>query len=153
MELRATTPRHYVVRTSWVIGEGSNFVRTMASLAEKGVSPAVVSDQVGRLTFTTTLADAIAHLVGSEAPYGTYNVSNAGDVLSWQQFAAEVFVLSGRLRDDVAPTSTEEYFAGALAAGKPISPRPLNSALSLEKLRSTGFEPVDQLEALRAYLA
>ncbi len=48
----ATVPRHYIVRTSWVIGEGKNFVRTMASLAERGVDPRVVDDQIGRLTFT-----------------------------------------------------------------------------------------------------
>jgi dTDP-4-dehydrorhamnose 3,5-epimerase len=149
----ATTPRHYLVRTSWVIGEGNNFVRTMASLAEKGVSPAVVSDQVGRLTFTSTLARAIAHLVESEAAYGTYNVSNGGPVLSWYDIAAEVFELCGRSREDVSETTTEAYFAGAVAAGKPISPRPLNSALALDKLRATGFEPEDQLDLLRAYLA
>jgi len=148
----ATTPQHYVVRTSWVIGEGNNFVRTMAKLAADGVSPAVVDDQTGRLTFTTTLAAAISHLVTTGAPYGTYNVSNAGDALSWQQLAAEVFELCGRSRADVTATSTADYFAGAVAAGKPISPRPLNSALSLEKLRATGFEPEDQLEMLRRYL-
>ena len=148
----ATTPRHYIVRTSWVIGEGNNFVRTMARLAGDGVSPSVVSDQVGRLTFTSTLAAAIRHLVSAGAPYGTYNVSNAGAPLSWQQIAAEVFELSGRSRSDVAATSTEDYFAGAMAAGKPISPRPLNSALSLEKVRSVGFEPEDQVEMLKAYL-
>ncbi|WP_017936557.1 sugar nucleotide-binding protein [Nocardioides sp. Iso805N] len=149
----ATTPRHYLVRTSWVIGDGNNFVRTMARLAADGVSPKVVSDQIGRLTFTATLADAIAHLVRTGAPYGTYNVSNAGEPLSWQQIAAEVFALSGRPREDVAATTTQEYFAGAVAAGKPISPRPLNSALSLARIRSVGFEPEDQLEMLKEYLA
>lgn len=149
----STTPRHYLLRTSWVIGEGHNFVRTMARLAGDGVSPSVVADQVGRLTFTSTLAGAIAHLVGSGAPYGTYHVSNGGDPLSWQQIAARVFELSGRSAGEVAATTTEEYFAGAVAAGKPISPRPLNSVLSLAKLRATGFEPEDQLTALAAYLA
>lgn len=148
----ATTPRHYIVRTSWVIGEGNNFVRTMARLAADGVSPSVVSDQVGRLTFTSTLATAIAHLVSTGAPFGTYNVSNAGSPLSWQQVAAEVFELSGRSRADVAATSTQDYFAGAVAQGKAISPRPLNSALALAKIRSVGFEPEDQLEMLKAYL-
>ena len=42
----ATAPRHYVLRTSWVIGEGKNFVRTMQQLAANGVSPSVVDDQV-----------------------------------------------------------------------------------------------------------
>ncbi|WP_300681232.1 bifunctional dTDP-4-dehydrorhamnose 3,5-epimerase family protein/NAD(P)-dependent oxidoreductase [Nocardioides sp.] len=149
----AGAPRHYIVRTSWVIGEGNNFVRTMASLAAKGVSPSVVDDQIGRLTFTATLAEAIAHLVGSGSAYGTYNVTNSGDPLSWQQIAAEVFALSGRTREDVAGTTTEAYFAGALESGKPISPRPLNSVMGLDKLEAAGFVPGDQLEALRAYLA
>ena len=29
----ATTPRHYLLRTSWVVGDGHNFVRTMQRLA------------------------------------------------------------------------------------------------------------------------
>ena len=45
-------PKHYLLRTSWVIGDGPNFVRTMLGLGAKGVSPTVVADQVGRLTFT-----------------------------------------------------------------------------------------------------
>jgi dTDP-4-dehydrorhamnose 3,5-epimerase len=149
----AGTPRHYLVRTSWVIGDGNNFVRTMARLAADGVSPSVVSDQVGRLTFTETLAAAIAHLVSSEAPYGTYNVSNGGEPMSWQQIAAAVFELCGRSGSDVSPTTTEDYFASAVAAGKPVSPRPSGSVLSLDKLEATGFTPEPQLDVLRRYLA
>ncbi|MBI5357616.1 NAD(P)-dependent oxidoreductase, partial [Candidatus Saccharibacteria bacterium] len=47
--------KHYILRTSWVIGEGHNFVRIMMGLAEKNISPTVVKDQVGRLTFTSEL--------------------------------------------------------------------------------------------------
>ena len=46
----ATVFKHYVLRTSWVIGEGHNFVRTMAKLAADGVDPAVV-DEVLQDTF------------------------------------------------------------------------------------------------------
>ncbi|MBO0841559.1 MAG: bifunctional dTDP-4-dehydrorhamnose 3,5-epimerase family protein/NAD(P)-dependent oxidoreductase [Nocardioides sp.] len=145
----ASAPRHYVLRTSWVIGEGNNFVRTMVSLAEKGVEPSVVDDQVGRLSFTSTLADATAHLLRSGAVYGTYNCTNGGEALSWYEIAAEVFALSGRSREDVSPTSTEAYYRGK----EGIAPRPLNSLLTLDKLRATGFEPEDQLDALRRYLA
>ena len=56
-------PKHYLLRSSWVIGEGKNFVLTMKSLAEQGIKPSVVNDQIGRLTFTSDLADAIAHLL------------------------------------------------------------------------------------------
>ncbi len=143
----STAPRHYLLRTSWVIGEGKNFVRTMQDLAAKGVSPKVVDDQVGRLTFATELARATRHLIDSGAEYGTYNVSNGGPATSWADIAKAVFRLSGRDEADVTPISTEEY-----AAGKALSPRPLRSMLDLGKLEATGFAPVDALEALEDYL-
>ena len=59
----STVARHYLVRTTWLVGEGGNFVRTMASLADRGISPAVVDDQIGRLTFAADLAAGIAHLL------------------------------------------------------------------------------------------
>src|SRR5690606_29403060 len=61
----ATVEQHYIVRTSWVVGQGKNFVATMARLADEGARPTVVDDQHGRLTFTTDLASAIAHLLAS----------------------------------------------------------------------------------------
>ena len=114
----ATAPRHYVLRTSWVIGEGNNFVRTMQRLAANGVSPSVVDDQVGRLTFTGELARATRHLVDGAAAYGTYNVSNGGAPTSWCEVAREVFALSGRPREDVTPVTTEAYYAGP---GRPVA--------------------------------
>jgi dTDP-4-dehydrorhamnose reductase/dTDP-4-dehydrorhamnose 3,5-epimerase len=142
----AAAPRHYVLRTSWVIGEGANFVRTMQRLAAGGVSPSVVSDQVGRLTFADELARATRHLVDSGAPYGTYNVSNGGPATSWADVAARVFELSGRDAADVTPITSAEY-----AAGKALAPRPLHSTMDLAKLRATGFEPEDAFVALERY--
>ena len=143
----ATTPRHYIVRTSWVIGDGHNFVRTMQKLAGDGVSPTVVDDQVGRLTFTSDLSRATRHLVSTGAPYGIYNVQGAGRVTSWADLAREVFRLSGRDADDVTPVTTEEYVDGR--AG--ISPRPANGVLDLTKIEATGFQPADHLEQLADY--
>jgi dTDP-4-dehydrorhamnose 3,5-epimerase len=132
----ATAPRHYLVRTSWVVGEGRNFVRTMLDLANKGVSPAVVDDQIGRLTFTAELARATRHLVETEAEPGTYNVTNGGEPMSWFDVAARVFELAGRAPTDVSRTSTVAY-----SAGKDLAPRPANSILDLGKIQSTGFRP------------
>lgn len=143
----SVVPRHFIVRTSWVIGEGNNFVRTMANLAQKGVRPSVVNDQVGRLSFAEDIAAGIQHLLGSGAAYGTYNLSNDGDARSWADIAADVYELSGASRDDVTGVSTSEYFKGKAAA-----PRPLNSALELGKIRAAGFSPRDSGEALAAYL-
>jgi dTDP-4-dehydrorhamnose reductase len=144
----ATAPRHYVLRTSWVIGDGNNFVRTMRRLAEDGVSPSVVSDQVGRLTFTAELARATQHLLDVEAAYGTYNVSNGGEPMAWSEIARTVFELSGRSPDDVTPVTTDEYFAGKDG----VAPRPLLSVMDLSRIEGTGYVPEDALLALRAYL-
>ncbi len=141
-------PRHYLVRTSWVIGEGNNFVRTMASLAERGVKPAVVADQYGRLTFTTDLAAAIVHLLGTASPYGTYNVTCDGDILTWHQIAQRVFELTGHAASDVSPQTTAEY-----AAGKLVAPRPTHSALTLDKIKATGFDLPTTEDALAEYVA
>ena len=143
-----TVPRHYIIRTSWVIGEGNNFVRTMRSLAEKGVKPSVVSDQIGRLTFTEDLAKGIKHLLDTKAPYGAYNLSNDGEPASWADIAKAVYELSGKSADDVTPVTTEEYYAGK----EGIAPRPLQSTLDLTKIRNTGFDPRDWRESLKDYL-
>lgn len=145
--LVATLPAYYIVRTSWVIGEGRNFVTTMAGLAERGIEPGVVDDQYGRLTFTSELARAIQHLLATGAPHGTYNLTGAGPVMSWADVAREVFEARGRDRTAVRPVSTADY-----AAGKTLAPRPQHSVLDLTKIGSTGFEPADARALLSQYL-
>lgn len=147
--LVATVDKHYLVRTSWVIGAGNNFVRTMAALADKGVSPQVIDDQRGRLSFTDDLARGIGHLLKSAAPYGTYNLSSDGDPVTWADIAATVFTARGRDAAAVRRVSTDTYSQGRTG----ISPRPKNSVLALAKIKATGFNPVDGAEALHAYLA
>jgi dTDP-4-dehydrorhamnose 3,5-epimerase/reductase len=145
----ATVPRHYIVRTSWVIGEGKNFVRTMASLAERGIDPKVVDDQFGRLTFADDIARGIRHLLETGAPFGVYNLTGSGELTSWAEVARMVFVLTGHDASRVAGVSTDEYFASA--AG-PVAPRPRNSALDLARIVSTGFSPRPTADSLRDYL-
>lgn len=142
-----TVRRHYLLRTSWVVGEGRNFVRTMHDLANRGVSPAVVDDQVGRLTFTNELARATAHLLETRSEFGTYNVTNCGEPMTWFDVASEVYALSGRNRNDVTPTTTEAY-----GAGKELAPRPQHSVLDLSKLEATGFVPEPASEVLIRYV-
>lgn len=145
----ATARRHYIVRTSWVIGEGKNFVRTMRTLAQRGVSPSVVSDQRGRLTFTDQIAEGVDHLLRRRAPFGVYNLTGSGPDASWAEIAQRIFELSGRSADDVTSVTTDEYFA---AAAGPIAPRPRNSVLDLSKIQSTGFTPEPWEGALARYL-
>jgi dTDP-4-dehydrorhamnose reductase len=145
--LVATWERHYIVRTSWVIGDGPNFVRTMVDLARRGVSPEIVDDQYGRLTFADDLARAIAHLVSARAAFGTYNVTNEGPVQSWFDIARRVFELVGA-EGSVSPISTEDY-----ARGKALAPRPRRSTLDLLRLHSTGYAMPSVSERLGDYVA
>jgi dTDP-4-dehydrorhamnose reductase/dTDP-4-dehydrorhamnose 3,5-epimerase len=122
-----TVPKHYIVRTSWVVGEGSNFIRTMQSLADKGVNPRVVNDQIGLLTYATDLAQGIVDLLQSDAAYGTYNITSGGAPRSWFEIAQQVFADAGHDPARVTPVSTAEYFADATE--KLIAPRPRYSTL------------------------
>lgn len=145
--LVGTVPRHYIVRTSWVVGDGQNFVKTMASLASRGVAPRVVDDQFGRLTFADDLAAGIRHLLAASAPFGTYNLSNEGPVMSWAQIARAVFEAVGSDPASVTGISAAEY-----GVGKDLAPRPTHSTLDLSKIAATGFVPRDAAEVLRNYL-
>ena len=140
--------KHYILRTTWVIGEGKNFVRTMIRLAEKGISPTVVADQIGRLTFTSELVRAIDYLLTARSPYGTYNVTNDGPLASWAEITRQIFEISGYDNIVVNDTTTADYFAGKSS----IAPRPLNSDMSLEKIQSTGFSSNDWQEELEHYI-
>lgn len=143
-----TLEKHYLIRTEWLIGNGKNFIKTMIELGQKGVSPKVVSDQTGRLTFTKTLAEAIVHLLENSSPFGTYHVTNSGEVASWANIAQKVFGLIGT-SSTVTPISTEEYFKDKPEAAK----RPLKSELDLSKIESTGFHPTVWEEELAKYVA
>ena len=141
--------RFYLLRSTWVIGEGKNFVRTMLGLAEKNISPTIVNDQIGRLTFTSELVRIIDHLLSTKAPFGTYNATNDGPLTSWADITRKIFELSNHKDLIVSNTTTAEYFAN-----KPgVAPRPLNSDMSLDKLHSTGFKSRNWEEDLRQYIS
>lgn len=140
--------KHYIIRTSWVIGEGNNFVRAMMNLATNGVSPNVVNDQIGRLTFASELVRAIDHLIRKQCQYGTYNVSGSGDAVSWQDIAQEVFRRMDRNPLDVSGISTENYYRGK----DHIAQRPRNSYLDLRKIEASGLTLQDWRESLVDYI-
>ena len=161
----ANCPKHYIVRSSWVIGDGRNFVRTMAALSDRCADPAdslnqvtVVNDQYGRLTFTRDMAEGIFWLLGYRegdrepsvpCAYGTYNLTGSGRIASWADIAARVFELRNGNADAVKPVSTAEYYVGAK---DPVSPRPAHSALDPSKLKGMGFTSLDWEEELCGYL-
>ncbi len=141
-------PQHYILRTSWVIGDGHNFVRTMLDLAKRNISPKVVSDQIGRITFTSELVGAIDFLLTNHAPFGLYNVSNGGNSVSWADLARRIFEVGGFNNINVENISTDDYFKNK----DDIAPRPLQSTLSLDKIHKLGFKSRNWEEDLIEYI-
>lgn len=132
--------KYYIIRTSWVFGEfGNNFVFTMQRLAQSHSRLTVVSDQIGRPTWTRTLAEFMLHLTTTHQDYGVYHLSNEGHC-SWYEFAKEI------LKDEaveVAPVTSEEYPQKAY--------RPKHSIMDLSKAKATGFNIPTWKEALVSF--
>lgn len=133
-------PSYYIVRTSWVFGEyGKNFVFTMLKLAETRDTLTVVNDQIGRPTWTKTLAYFLFHVYETKPAFGIYHLSN-DDSCSWFEFAKEI------LKDKevmVLPVTSEEYPQKAY--------RPKHSIMDLSKAKATGFKIPTWQEALTEF--
>lgn len=97
-----------VVRTSWLYGAGGrNFVDTIRRLASEGGRIEVVSDQIGRPTWTATLAAAIADLLDCDAR-GVHHVTDQGDPTSWYGLARAVLASAGA-EAEVVPVPTARF--------------------------------------------
>jgi dTDP-4-dehydrorhamnose reductase len=138
----ATNPRHFIVRTAWLYGEGNNFVRTMLRLAQERDELQVVNDQIGSPTSTVDLARCILDLIQTEA-YGVYHATCEGQC-SWYEFAVKIMELAG-LAVKVTPITTAQLNRPA--------PRPQFSVLDNFALKINGFNTFRDWEsALREYL-
>lgn len=139
--VRQTLSNYYIIRTSWVFGEyGKNFVYTMLRLAETHDTLTVVNDQVGRPTWTKTLAEFMLYAVDHEIKFGTYQLSNEGSC-TWYEFASEI------LKDTdtkVLPVTSAEFPQKAY--------RPEHSVMSLDKTEGTGFKIPTWEKALELFL-
>jgi dTDP-4-dehydrorhamnose 3,5-epimerase/reductase len=141
-------PHYHILRTSWVVGNGHNFLKTMRRLADMRIDPKVVDDQFGRLTFTSEIVRAIEHILENAVASGTYNLSNSGKIRSWAEIAAKTFELAGHDSNRVKFISTQEYSAEK----DPFAPRPRNSDMDLSKIQKTGFESHDYEPLMEAYI-
>ena len=124
---------------------GKNFIKTMLSLADKGLKELkVVDDQIGTPTYTHDLARLLVDMIQTEK-YGYYHATNEGGYISWADFAEEIFRQAGKdVR--VKRVTTAEYVLS-------VAKRPLNSRLDKSKLAENGFALLpDWKDAVKRYL-
>ena len=129
---------YYILRTSWVYGDGGNFIKTMLRLAGERDCLSVVADQVGAPTSALFLARLAKTLLvnDQESPRssqsGIYHVVPHG-YTSWHGLAQLVI---GFIQDMKMPTRvTLENVLPIPATEYPLpAPRPYNSRLCNKKL-------------------
>ncbi len=84
----ATNPRHFIVRTAWLYGDGHNFVRTIVRKIKNGEPLSIVDDQIGTPTSCKELAKAACRLMQT-GQYGIYHAVCKG-CCSWYDLAREI---------------------------------------------------------------
>jgi dTDP-4-dehydrorhamnose reductase len=140
--VRAATPAHVILRTSWVFGAaGTNFVKTMLRLGGERAELGIVADQFGCPTPAAALAERILTIADRLQPpsYGTYHCAGA-ERSSWFDFAGAVFAgqqaLTGQPGPRLTPIATADYPTAA--------PRPTDSTLDSTHFQATfGQRPID----------
>lgn len=129
------------VRTTWLVGmAGANFVSKILHRAERQSVIQVVSDEIGRPTFTDDLArHTIEHFVKQTPEKGHYHLQNSGPPVSRAELAEKILHLHGWL-------GTVTHISGK-ELSRPAK-RPINSVLKNTKLP----EMPDWRESLERYL-
>jgi dTDP-4-dehydrorhamnose reductase len=141
--LRQHCRKHLILRTSWVVGaHGNNFLKTMLRLAAERDSLRVVADQIGVPTSTDLLAKVTVDILQTMLPaakddarFGIYHLASVGET-SWHAYAQ--YVVAGALKRGAHLTCKPESIEPIPTSAYPLpAPRPANSRLNTEKIRST----------------
>lgn len=134
--VRATVPRHYIVRTCGLYGDapcrakgGLNFVERMLKLAAEQGFVRVVDDERVTPTRTRDVADNLVALTRHGEP-GTYHMTAHGSC-TWYEFAERIFVRAGV--DVILERAEPGEFASLVT-------RPTSSVLDNAALRDAGLD-------------
>jgi dTDP-4-dehydrorhamnose reductase len=148
--------RYFILRTSWVYGDGGNFIRTMLRLAGERDQLKVVADQIGVPSSAQWLAEVAIQLAGSRVESGVYHSVPDGET-SWHGlavFAIETAATAGEgievKSENILPIPATDY---PLPAKRPYNSRLNNAKLkqALSEMAFTGQYPHWQ-EQVKAYV-
>ena len=129
----STTSSFLILRTSWVYGDGGNFIKTMLKLAQEREHLKVIADQLGVPTSADWLAKTAQDLTQSQAPSGIYHAVPDGKT-TWYELARFVIHTAKELGlnlkvhpDNIQAITASEYPLPA--------PRPYNSLMDNRQLK------------------
>ena len=137
------TPKHLVLRTSWVFDSwGQNFAKSILKAASARDELTVVADQWGAPTRAALIADVTAHalrvLAGSpqaERMAGVYHLASSG-FTNWHGYA-QLLLEEAAARDWPLRATAERVKPIASTDYPTRAQRPKNSRLDTTRLRET----------------
>jgi len=125
--------RYFILRTSWVYGDGDNFIRAILHLASERDQLEVVTDQVGVPTSAKWLAHMTLQLLGSRSESGIYHVVPDGET-SWYDVAVVAIKAAASACESIQVQL--EKVSPIPATHYPLpARRPYNSRMSNQKLK------------------
>jgi dTDP-4-dehydrorhamnose reductase len=133
------TGQYAIFRTSWVYGDGGNFIRTILRLAKDREELKVIEDQYGVPTSAEWLAKVSLDLAMDAQdtlrrfPSGIYHAVPAGET-SWYGLASLAVQAASEAGASLKIVSTAIKPIPAVEYPLP-APRPMNSRMSSDKLR------------------
>ena len=134
------TAQYAILRTSWVYGDGGNFIRTILRLAKERDELRIISDQYGAPTSALWLAGVSLDLVLGEDrqlkhfPSGIYHAVPSGQT-TWYGLAA--LAIYSAIEAGALLKTKPEMIKPILAVEYPLPvPRPMNSRMATDKLRA-----------------
>ncbi len=130
---QSNVSRYFILRTSWVYGDGDNFIRTMLRLAGERDQLKVVADQVGAPTSAQWLAEVGVQMAESRVESGIYHAVPDGEI-SWYGLAVFAIETAASCGEGIEVKS--ENILPIPATDYPVTAaRPYNSRLSNQKLK------------------
>lgn len=141
--VRRVIPEHFVVRTGFVFGGGTDYISGAVARLVQGETVGALSDRIGTPTYVRHLAERILPLVLT-GRFGTYHLAGP-EPTTWFDVLGRVRA-AGNLPGQVTPQRADDLALPAL--------RPRNSALTSVFVSELGLAPFPPLEvALRELLA
>jgi dTDP-4-dehydrorhamnose reductase len=127
--------KYFILRTSWVYGDGGNFIKTMLKLAAERDQLKVITDQFGVPSSAQWLAEIALKLLSKDATTGIYHTVPDGET-TWYGLATYAIRHAKNLGSDFKVDP--EKIQAIPATEYPLpAPRPYNSRMNNQKLKDT----------------